>query len=104
MRPEKEIDERIKIYEHLRKESKKLNYKLGAFWYQAKEEALLWVLGDDYSRLKFVEWEETYTTCPKCNLKFDATSHRNGWNAVKCPNCGEILLKDFTEEKKSNGG
>jgi len=42
----------------LRKECKKLNYKPSQYWYQAKVEALLWVLGEDYSRLKFVEWEE----------------------------------------------
>jgi len=58
LKSKEEIEKRIKIYEHLRKECKKLNYKPSQYWYQAKVEALLWVLGEDYSRLKFVEWEE----------------------------------------------
>jgi len=58
MRSEEEIKKRIKVFKHLRKESLKLNYKPSAYWYQAKVEALLWVLGSDYSRLSFVEWDE----------------------------------------------
>lgn len=58
MRNEKEIEKRVKIYEHLRKECKKLDYKPSEYWYQAKVEALLWVLGNAYSRLIFVEWEK----------------------------------------------
>jgi len=58
MRSEREIRERIKVYEHLRRECKKIGYRPSQFWYQAKVEALLWVLGESYSRLKFCEWEE----------------------------------------------
>jgi len=57
MRTEDEIKKRIIIYEHLRKECKKLNYKPSQYWYQAKVEALLWVLGEKYPRIKFVDWE-----------------------------------------------
>jgi len=58
MRSKREIEKRIEIYEHLRKECKKLGHRPSQVWYQAKVEALLWVLGESYSRLKFCEWEE----------------------------------------------
>ena len=57
LRSEKEIAKRIKIYEHLRKECKKLNYRPSQYWYQAKIEALLWVLRVPYARLQFTDWE-----------------------------------------------
>jgi len=57
MRSEEEIRKRLKIYIHLWKECKKLNYKPSQYWYLAKVEALLWVLGEDYTRVITTEWE-----------------------------------------------
>jgi len=57
MRSEEEIRKRLKIYKHLYEECKKLNYKPSQYWYLAKAEALLWVLGEDYVRVITAEWE-----------------------------------------------
>lgn len=56
MKTVKEIIKRLLIYDHLRKECKKINYKPSQYWYQAKIEALLWVLGVKYNRILFIEW------------------------------------------------
>jgi len=58
MRTKADIAKRISVYKRLWKECRKMDYKPAQYWYQAKLEALLWVLGEDYSRLKFAEWDK----------------------------------------------
>ena len=35
------------------------------------------------------------TVCNKCKKTFDSCDHRIGWNAVKCPHCGNEQMHDF---------
>lgn len=34
----------------------------------------------------------TLIICNKCGTHFDPEQHRIGWNAVKCPNCGNTIM------------
>jgi len=57
MRTSERILKQLRIYKHLYEECKKLNYKPSQYWYLAKIETLLWVLSDDYARIKTSELE-----------------------------------------------
>jgi hypothetical protein len=57
MRSEEEIRKQFDIYKALYGKCKELSYKPSQYWYLAKLETLLWVLGDDYARIISCELE-----------------------------------------------
>jgi len=57
-RPVEVILERLVTLELLRRKCKELDYKPSQFWYEAKIEALLWVLGINFERVFLCNWDD----------------------------------------------
>lgn len=57
MRTSEEIQKKLENFKSLYWLCRKLGEKVSAHWYLAKFEALMWVLGEEYSRLNAGEME-----------------------------------------------
>jgi len=57
MKTEQEVQEKLEHFKQQYWFSRKIGEKVSAHWYLAKFEALMWVLGEDYSRLDSGEME-----------------------------------------------